>query len=339
MFEFAWPWLWLLAPLPFLVRAFAPPASGVSKNALKVPFIDQMERALGSQDRLVTHSRYSGFLLAFIIWILFVMAATKPQWLGEPIPQQLEGRDLVLAVDLSESMLETDFELKGQLINRLEATRLVVGDFIARRQGDRVGLVLFAEQAYVQAPLTHDRKTVKALLDEAEIGLAGKSTAIGDAIGLAVKRFQQSDSSQRILILLTDGTNNAGSLEPKVAAELAAKDGLKIYTIGVGADTRLGLLNSLSSFNSYIKASSPTSNIDEATLTAIAEQTGGKYFRARDLAQLAEIYQLLDELEPIEQDNEFYRPIEPLFHWPLLAGLLLALVSLGGLSSLSRRGL
>ncbi len=328
MLEFAWPWLWLLAPLPLLVRVLMPPASGVSQNALHVPFIDQMEKAVGGQRGLVSRNSYTGLILAFIVWLLLVAAVTKPQWLGEPIPQQLEGRDLVLAVDLSESMFETDFELNGQLINRLVATRIVAGDFIERRQGDRVGLILFGEQAYVQAPLTHDRKTVKALLDEAQIGLAGKSTAIGDAIGLAVKRFQQSDSQQRVLILLTDGTSNAGVLEPLTAAELAAKEGLKIYTIGVGADTRLGLLGALSDFNSYIQASSPTSNIDEATLTTIADTTGGKYFRARDIDQLAKIYELLDELEPIAQDNEFFRPIESLYHWPLFAALLLGFVSL-----------
>ncbi|MDO6515377.1 MULTISPECIES: VWA domain-containing protein [unclassified Neptuniibacter] len=338
MLEFAWPWLWLLAPLPFLVRAFMPPATGVSKNALNVPFIEQMEKAVVGQSNIVGRKGYSGFILAFVVWLLLVAAATKPQWLGEPIPQQLEGRDLVLAVDLSESMFETDFELNGQLINRLVATRIVAGDFIERRQGDRVGLILFGEQAYVQAPLTHDRETVKTLLDEAQIGLAGKSTAIGDAIGLAVKRFQQSDSKQRVLILLTDGTNNAGVLAPTEAAELAAKEGLKIYTIGVGADTRLGLLNSLSSFNSYIQASSPTSNIDETTLTSIAEKTGGKYFRARDIDQLAEIYELLDELEPIAQDNEFFRPIDPLYHWPLIAGLLLGLLWLMLLSNRVGRG-
>lgn len=327
MLEFAWPWLWLLAPLPLLVRMMLPPASGRNHNALYVPFIDQMENAVGGQHSLVGRNSYTGFILAFIVWLFLVAAVTKPQWLGEPIPQQLEGRDLVLAVDLSESMFETDFELNGQLINRLVATRIVAGDFIERRQGDRVGLILFGEKAYVQAPLTHDRKTVKALLDEAQIGLAGKSTAIGDAIGLAVKRFQKSDKKQRVLILLTDGTSNAGALDPLVAAELAAKEGFKIYTIGVGADTRLGLLGAFSGFNSYMQASS-NSNIDEATLTSIADKTGGKYFRARDIDQLAEIYELLDELEPISQDKEFFRPIESLYHWPLLAALLLAFILL-----------
>ena len=321
MFEFAWPWLGLLIPLPIIIRIFAPATTLSNSNALNVPFIARMESAVGSTGGIGAQHNLGGFLLALTIWLLFLSAAAKPQWLGEPIPQQLEGRDLVLAVDLSESMLEKDFELQGQLINRLVATRIVAGDFIERRQGDRVGLILFAEQAYVQSPLTHDRKTVKALLDEAQIGLAGKSTAIGDAIGLAVKRFDQMKSKQRILVLLTDGANTAGVLKPMEAAELAASEGLKIYTIGVGGEgQQRGLLGSFFSARS---------DIDEKTLTAIAEQTGGQYFRARDIEQLAEIYELLDQLEPVKQDADFYRPVEPLFHWPLLAGILLSFLLLG----------
>jgi Ca-activated chloride channel family protein len=288
---------------------------------LNVPFIEQMERAVGAESTRVGVPNRSGFILALIIWLLFLGAAAKPQWLGEPVPQQLEGRDLVLAVDLSESMFEKDFQLQGRLINRLDATRIVAGDFIERRQGDRVGLILFGEQAYVQAPLTHDRKTVKALLNEAEVGLAGKSTAIGDAIGLAVKRFNTMKSKQRILILLTDGANTAGVLTPKEAAELAKSEGLKIYTIGVGREEERGLLGSLF-------AGRPPA-IDEKTLTAIAELTGGQYFRAQDIQQLAEVYELLDELEPVEQDTDFYRPVESLFLWPLLLGIFFSFLLIG----------
>ena len=321
VFEFAWPWLWLLAPLPLLIRWYAPATSTPQSNALNVPFIEQMERAVGAESTRVGTPHRSGFILALIIWLLFLGAAAKPQWLGEPVPQQLEGRDLVLAVDLSESMFEKDFQLQGRLINRLDATRIVAGDFIERRQGDRVGLILFGEQAYVQAPLTHDRKTVKALLNEAEVGLAGKSTAIGDAIGLAVKRFNTMESKQRILILLTDGANTAGVLTPKEAAELAKSEGLKIYTIGVGREEERGLLGSLF-------AGRPPA-IDEKTLTAIAELTGGQYFRAQDIQQLAKVYELLDELEPVKQDTDFYRPVEPLFHWPLLLGIFLSFLLIG----------
>jgi len=315
MFEFAWPWLFLLLPLPWLVRRFASPLSQSQQSGLEVPFIDALERAAGRESAAILKSSLPMLLLAYLAWCLLLVAAARPQWLGEPVPQQLEGRDMVLAVDLSESMLQKDFVLGDQVINRLLATKVVAGDFIERRQGDRIGLILFGEQAYMQAPLTHDRTTVKQLLEEAQIGLAGKSTAIGDAIGLAVKRFREMNNPQRILILMTDGTNTAGALEPQKATELAAAENLKIYTIGIGSEQRQrGLLGSL--FNNG-------SEIDEATLREIAQKTGGRYFRARDIDQLAEIYQLLDELEPVEQDADFFRPVVSLYQWPLLAALLL----------------
>jgi len=318
MVEFAWWWLWLLLPLPWLVRRFAKPVADQGGAALQVPFIAQMEQAVGRQQggSVQSASRWQ-LIVLYLIWILLVAAVAKPQWLGEPIPQKLQGRDLMMAVDLSDSMREQDFELNGRWIDRLAATRLVAGDFIERRQGDRVGLILFAEQAYQQAPLTHDLDTVKALLDEAHVGLAGKATAIGDAIGLAVKRFKQMESEQRILILLTDGRNTAGVLKPMQAVELAKSEGLKIYTIGVGGGGERGALEAF--FNRG-------SDLDVKTLTAIAEQTGGRFFRAVDLDELAEIYALLDELEPVEQDSEFFRPIDPLFHWPLYAAFVLALL-------------
>ena len=218
--------------------------------------------------------------------MLLLASAARPQWLGEPVAQQREARDLMLAVDLSESMLEKDFEFQGQLINRLDATRVVAGDFIERREEDRVGLILFADQAYLQSPLTYDRNTVKIFLDEARVGLAGKSTAIGDAIGLAVIRFNRLESEQRVLILLTDGTNNAGALEPMAAARLAADYGVKVYTIGVAGDGQLGgPIGTFLNRNMYLDAIKPTS-IDEKTLIDIADSTGGRYFRALSLIHI-----------------------------------------------------
>lgn len=318
MFEFAWWWFWVLLPLPWVVRRYSKPSADQGGAALQVPFLEQMEQALGQQQgvSLQQPSRWR-LILLYVIWGLLIGSVARPQWLGEPIPQQLEGRDLMLAVDLSESMLEQDFEVDDRWISRLAATRLVAGDFIKRREGDRVGLILFAEQAYQQAPLTHDRDTVKTLLDEAQVGLAGKATAIGDAIGLAVKRFKQMENEQRILILITDGRNTAGVLKPLQAVELAKAEGLKIYTIGVGGGSQGGLLGSFLARGS---------DLDEKTLTTIAEQTGGRFFRAFDLDELAEIYALLDELEPVEQDSEFFRPIDPLFQWPLYTAFVLALV-------------
>ncbi|MFW1676337.1 vWA domain-containing protein [Pontibacter sp. JAM-7] len=328
MFEFAWLWVWLLTPLPLLVRAMMPAAAAVQKTALKVPFMLRLESAVGQQPSKTVRQFSAYYGLALLVWLLLLAAAARPQWLGDPVPQPQEGRDLMLAVDLSESMLEKDFELNGRLINRLMATRIVAGDFIERRKSDRVGLILFADQAYMQAPLTRDRDTVKTFLDEARVGLAGKSTAIGDAIGLAVKRFKELASKQRILILLTDGTNNAGAIEPLEAADLASSYDVKIYTIGVAGEGQLaGPIGQFLTHNAYIDATVPTS-IDEKTLIEIADQTGGRYFRARDIEQLAEIYSVLDELEPVSQDDAVYRPVQPLFHWPLLAGMLLGVIML-----------
>ena len=258
-------------------------------------------------------------LLATIAWCLLVLASARPQWLGEPIEQAVSGRDLMLAVDLSASMEEQDFFINKQAVDRLTAIKAVATDFINRRVGDRVGLVLFGTNAYLQTPLTFDRKTVQTLLNEAVIGLAGENTAIGDAIGLAVKRLKSQPSDSRVLILLTDGANTAGEITPIKAAELAKDNQLKIYTIGVGADEMI-----VRSFFGNRKVN-PSRDLDENTLVKVAESTGGKYFRARNSDELNNIYMLLDQLEPIEKDKQYFRPHSELYPWPL--GLALVLVS------------
>jgi Ca-activated chloride channel family protein len=281
--------------------------------------------------------------LGMVAWILFVVAAARPQWLGESIELPISGRDLMIAVDLSGSMEINDFVISDRQVDRLTATKLVAGDFIDRRVGDRLGLVLFGRQAYLQTPLTFDRETVKTLLYESVIGLAGKETAIGDAIGLAVKRLREvknqesaakSDEknnvnlSDKILILLTDGANTAGEVEPIKAAEMAAEMGLKIYTIGIGADEML-----VRSFFGMRKVN-PSTDLDEDTLKKIAQVTGGKYFRARDTQELEKIYELLDELEPITKETQYFRPTSALFMWPL--GLAMALATILVLIRLKR---
>ncbi len=254
---------------------------------------------------------------AIAAWTLLVVASARPQWLGDPIQMPVSGRDLMLAVDLSGSMEEKDFRLNGRWVDRLTATKAVAADFIERRDGDRIGLILFGERAYLQAPLTFDRETVRTLLFESAIGLAGKSTAIGDGIGLAIKRLRKRDAGNRVLILLTDGANTAGEIDPLSAAELAAREGLKIYTIGIGADEMI-----VRDFFGTRRIN-PSADLDESTLTSIAEKTGGRYFRARDTAELEDIYRLLDKLEPIEQDAQSFRPRKALFHWPLSLALTL----------------
>jgi Ca-activated chloride channel family protein len=252
----------------------------------------------------------------------------RPQLLAEQQSAPVTGRNLMLAVDLSGSMEAKDFELGGRTVDRLTATKAVAGDFIDRRAGDRMGLILFGERAYMQTPLTFDRETLKTLLFEAVIGLAGEKTAIGDAIALAVKHVKEADapSQQQVLVLLTDGANTAGSIPPLKAAELAAQVGLRIYTIGIGADRVM--IDSLFGRRPV----NPSADLDEATLTEIANQTGGAYFRARDTVALAEIYGQLDQLEPAADDEEGFRPRDDVFFWPAgLAALVLCLPGLAGL--------
>ncbi|CAI8886731.1 vWA domain-containing protein [Methylocaldum szegediense] len=316
MIEFAWPWVFLALPLPWLVRRFLPPAHEPTAAALRTPFLDEIERLPSS--RGVKRAKPHSLWIALVGWMLLTAAAARPQWLGEPIEQAVSGRDLMLAVDLSGSMEIEDFFLHGRAVDRLTATQWVAGQFIERRVGDRIGLILFGEQAYLQAPLTFDRTTVRILLDEAVIGLAGDKTAIGDAIGLAAKRLRDNPVGQRVLILLSDGANTAGAVSPLQAAELAAREKLKIYTIGVGADQMI--VNDLFGRRRV----NPSQDLDEETMNAIAEKTGGRYFRARDTNELEHIYELLDELEPVERTKQFYRPRTELYPWPLASALLVA---------------
>lgn len=244
------------------------------------------------------------------------------------------GRDLMLAVDISGSMSQEDMELGGQNVNRLLVVKRVVNQFVERRQGDRVGLILFGTQAYLQAPLTFDLTTVNRLLEEAPVGIAGGKTAIGDAIGLAVKRLRSRPESERVLILLTDGANNVGEVAPIKAAELAANHSIKIYTVGVGAESMRvpGLFGSFGA-----RVVNPSADLDEETLTEIARLTDGQFYRARDTRELARIYDAIDDLEPVEQDAETFRPIAVLFHWPLGAALLLIVLALLLQTGLPRR--
>ncbi|HKJ05720.1 MAG TPA: VWA domain-containing protein [Geopsychrobacteraceae bacterium] len=317
MIHFEWPWAFALLALPWLVYKLCPPALAAEEAALWVPSLSpfgDMQRRKGR-----TRARWQ-LLLAVLCWLLLVVAAARPQWLGEPIELPISGRDLVLAVDLSGSMKTRDFRLGGENVNRLVALKEVAGAFIERRVGDRLGLILFGEQAYVQTPLTFDLRTVQQLLDESAIGLAGERTSIGDAIGLAVKRLKEGQGGEQVLILLTDGANTAGRLTPLKAAELAALEGLKIYTVGMGAESMsVRTLFSRETIN-------PSADLDENTLSIIAQKTGGRYFRARDTEQLAEIYAELDRLEPVEKEHEVFRPISELYPWPL--GLALSAGSL-----------
>lgn len=315
MIHFEWPWLLTVLPLPLLIRWLLPVSQLAEQAALKVPFLEDF---VGFEGRALSANRPWVLWLAIIAWSLLVGAATRPQWLGEPIEQSVNGRDLMMAVDLSRSMEEQDFVINKQRVDRLTAIKYIAADFINRRVGDRVGLVLFGSQAYLQTPLTFDRKTVITLLNESVIGLAGDNTAIGDAIGLAVKRLKNQQAKSQVLILLTDGANTSGEVLPIKAAELAAENKLKIYTIGIGAD-EMQVRNFFGS-----RTVNPSRDLDEKTLTEIADATGGRYFRARNTEELNKIYQLLDELEPVEKDKQYFRPRSELYPWPLALALCLA---------------
>ncbi|MEO0997542.1 MAG: VWA domain-containing protein [Pseudomonadota bacterium] len=318
--EFAWPWAAAALLLPLLVRWLLPALPNQADAALKTPHDDYFG-ALGAADSAGRGPRWR-LALAMLAWLALTAAAARPQLLGEELSAPVTGRNLMLAIDLSGSMEVRDFSLAGQNVNRLIATKAVAGEFIDRREGDRIGLILFGEHAYLQAPLTFDRTTVKTLLLESAIGLAGEKTAIGDAIGLAVRRIRDAgaDASEQVLILLTDGANTAGSIPPVKAAELAAAEGLKIYTIGIGADR----MTIQSGFSGRLQQVNPSTALDERTLTTIAELTGGQYFRARDTRSLTRIYARLDELEPAADDEEGLRPVEDVFYWPLALAIVLA---------------
>ncbi|MDH3641469.1 MAG: VWA domain-containing protein [Gammaproteobacteria bacterium] len=313
MLQLAWPWALAAVLLP-LLAARLPPAPSWQTGALRVPFFQQVRAWPGRGD---SSPRRWLLWVAAVAWLALVAAATRPQWVGEPVNLPLSGRDLMLAIDLSNSMDEPDLMLDGRRATRLTVVKQVAGDFIERRKGDRLGLVLFGTKPYLQVPLTFDRTVVRALLDEAAIGLAGSATALGDAIGLAVKRLRDRPSASRVLVLLTDGASNAGNLEPMQAARLASFHGLRIYTVGVGADApeprRVGG-----------SAGPQGLHLDEAVLRGIAGIAGGRYFRARNTDQLVEIYALLDELEPVVSDSEQLRPVSELFHLPLALAMLLS---------------
>ncbi len=318
MFQLEWPLVLLLAPLPALVYFLLPIPAPRQLAALRVPVIDDFR--LGETETRETRQRRWRRWFALLAWLLLVLATSRPQWLSESIAIPVSGRDLVLAVDLSDSMRTADFMIDGEAVNRLRATKRVASKFIERRRGDRLGLILFGSQAYLQTPLTFDADTTNRLLLESAIGLAGERTAIGDAIGLAIKRLDRESENSRVLILMTDGANTAGEVTPLKAAQLAAARGLKIYTIGIGADEQI----KTTWFG--IRRVNPSAQLDEKTLREIANLSGGLYFRARDSEELEKIYDELDRLEPLPRALQKLRPVKALFAWPL--GLALGLAAI-----------
>ena len=313
MADFAWPWVIVLLPLPWLAWRWLRPSAPGQALSLPQPGLS-----------LEVMSRRSGrggtpWLLG-LAWLCLLLAAARPQWVGPPQAQQRSGRAMMLAVDLSGSMRTQDMQLGGQSATRFEAVEAIAGDFITRRHGDEMGLILFGSQAFLVTPLTYDLSAVEAQLQGAAVGLAGSETAIGDAIAVAVKRLSALPQQARVLILLTDGVNNAGSISPLDAARAAKASGVRIYTIGIGANRMVvpGFFGG--------QLVNPSANLDADMLTRIATETGGRFFRATDSASLAQAYRAIAALEPMPQQGPALRPRHELFRWPLLVAIILFLL-------------
>lgn len=311
-------WALLLLPLPLVVPFLLPRAKPMEQSSLRVPFFERLQEINGFATDLQAKVTKRHLFFAYLMWALVVFAAAGPEWLGKPVMIQQAGRNIMLAIDLSGSMEIPDMSLDGKTVNRLTMIKAVASNFIEQRQGDRLGLVLFGSQAYLQTPLTFDRKTVQQMLNDASIGLAGQMTDIGDAIGLAVKRLMQYPAKSRVLVLLTDGASNTGSVAPVDAATMAAKQHIQIYTIGIGSDRAI-----VQTFwgPQYVN---PSSDLDEGTLKQIASVTHGQYFRARNSQALKQIYDQINKLQPIAADKQYFRPVKELYPWPLGLALILS---------------
>ena len=312
MLNFAFPWLFLLAPLPWLIRLLLP-AYREPRPAVRAPFVGLLASLSGQESdggKLLRRRLNMQWIMLTLVWLALVAALARPVWMGDPIVKELPMRDLLVAVDLSGSMETEDFtDDTGTVTNRLTAAKQVIDNFLSRRQGDRVGLIFFGTAAFVQAPFTEDLEVVRSLMDEAQVRMLGPKTALGDAIGVAINLFERSSVEERVLITLTDG-NDTGSLVPPVrAAEIARDNGVTIYTVAMGDPQAAG-----------------EQALDEEALEAVAAKTGGAYFRANDRTELESIYAALDQLAPKQVETQSYRPEHELYFWPAGFALLLSLL-------------
>lgn len=311
MFEFDYPWAFAALLLP-LVAWRALPAYRERFESVRVPRFEQVAAATGqepSRGGVLLRRNLFQWFVAPLVCLLLVAALARPQYVEPPIVKTESARDLMLAVDLSGSMETTDMtDANGNRVSRLDAVKEVLDDFIDRREADRIGIVVFGTQAFVQTPFTTDHDLLRTLLDQVQPRLAGPQTMIGDAIGTAVKAFENSTARDKVAILLTDGNDTDSRVPPKKAADIAAGRDVTIYTVAVGDPTTVG-----------------EAQMDMDTLEAIASITGGAAFRAGDRDQLEGIYRQIDALTPEQIDSISYRPTRPLFHWPVGGALLLVL--------------
>lgn len=311
MIDLTWWWALLLLPVPMVVRMLLPPKQS-GNLAVKVPLLNRYPLTKTS---LNSASGYLPQITLWLVWVAIVLAAARPFYPGDPINRSVSGRDLMLAIDISGSMQEVDMILNKKIASRIDVLKAVASEFIDRRKGDRIGLILFGTRAYTYVPLTYDRNALGELLQGVSTGLAGRLTAIGDAIGIAIKTLSQQQSRHKVLILVTDGSNTSGKSEPLDSAQMAKRIGMTIHTIGVGNDEE--------ELRRILKTQTipPGTALNETLLRQIAALSGGKYFRAKDTKSLERIYQVLDELEPVPLDVHLHRPKIELFHLPLMFGL------------------
>ncbi len=314
---FLWPFMLLILPLPWLVRIFSAylkkSSLDNSANALRVPFFDRVV-AFGSV--LTPPNPRTIRSLLILSWLGFVVAAMRPVTYDTTIEMPREARNIMLAIDVSGSMGERDFDVNGQPISRLNLVKNVVSDFISKRTGDRLGLIVFGSEAHTLAPLSSDLKTLSVLFSDVGIGIAGEQTAIGDALALAVEDTAKVPADKKVIILLSDGYNNAGVIPVKQAIELAQKQKITVYTIGIASDQ-----SATSDFWGMLPIQTGP-NLDEKMLTAIAQETGGRYFRAKSTQDLISVYQMIEKMEMTPIEDEMTRPRVELFYIPLLFGLV-----------------
>ena len=317
MISFAHPWLLLLILLPPAIRLLAPPYQE-SRQAIRVPWFQRIATLLQLQPAdgaAVAKSSLSTLLYMWLLWMLIALALARPQILEPPVNRIVPTRDLLLLVDLSGSMETRDFtNSAGDTVDRLTAVKEVLGEFLTRREGDRVGLIVFGNAAFVQVPFTQDLEATRILLHETAVRMAGPRTSFGDAIGLGITLFERSEVERRVMIALTDGNDTGSKVPPQQAAKIARDKDIVIHVVGVGDPAATG-----------------EEMLDEEALTDVATTTNGRYFHADDRDQLEEIYSELDRIDSREVEAESYRPRSDLFHWPLAAFMLMALIFYGGL--------
>ncbi len=315
MFELAWPWVLLALPVPYLVWFFWPACRLTLSSAVRVPYFHVV--CPSTPDVRLERLKLTSMMLWFLVWALMLLALSGPRWVGKPQWLAMPGYNIMLALDLSPSMGVNDMSMSGHPVSRFSVVQHTAEQFVRERVNDQLGLILFGERAYLLTPLTSDHQTILARLDDASVGLAGKMTAIGDAVGMAIKHLQHVPREGRVVIVLTDGVNNAGALSPMKAAELARAEGIKLYTIGLGADAKN------TPFEQLFLNPTAVAELDEETLKKMARLSGGEYFRATDLASLHRIYQQISQLARSSQESTPVRPQHEYYPWALLAALCL----------------